>query len=377
MSYKYLYIDDIQADGKEGSSETPNSLAKGLSKDGVDVIYKHVFEFESDNFIKDHLSEYDGLLLDLRLDEYKDKTTGKHSAYTATEFAQHIRTLVTKGSEDGGLDKDLPIVLFSTDDKLKQVYATDLSSHNLFDRYLTKKDTPDNASKKLSSLAEGYIEIMENKTNLEKLMGLENLIDLDSRIFSRFSEEPARIPAHEYAQVILKDLIYVTGPLINDDILAARLGIDKENSNPEDWSTLKEFFSESKYKGVFSNGWNRWWMFKINDLFESLSDTYLSYMDANEKVELFKEKLSLEGLIAAQPIKLNSSTRYTTICKAFGKPMDEIEGFRVYSSREPKQWQEYEYASLEAFATGKFEEKNIKVHIDDKARLHDAIKELG
>ncbi len=377
MSYKYLYIDDIQADGKEGSSETPNSLAKGLSKDGVEIIYKHVFEFESDNFIKDHLSEYDGLLLDLRLDEYKDESTGKHSAYTATEFAQHIRTLVTKGSADGGLDKDLPIVLFSTDDKLKQVYATDLSSHNLFDRYLTKKDTPDNASKKLYALAEGYLQITEDKTNLEQLMGLENLIDLDSRIFSRFSEEPERIPTHEYAQVILKDLIYVTGPLINDDILAARLGIDKEKSDPADWTKLKELFTEAKYKGIFSNGWNRWWMFKINDIVEKMSDTYLSYMDANEKVELFKKEFSLEGLVAAQPITLNNSTRYTTVCKAYNKPQDEIEGFRVYSSREPKQWQEYEYASLHAFATGKTDEKNIKVHIDDRDRLHAAIAELG
>ncbi len=375
MLYKYLYIDDIQADGEEGSSETPNSLAHGLSKDGIEVIYKHVFEFESANFIKNHLEEYDGLLLDLRLDEYKD-SDGKHSAYTATEFAQHIRTLVTKGREDGGINKDLPIILFSTDEKLKKVYATDLSSHNLFDRYLTKKNTPDDASKKLFSLAKGYSEIMNNKTNFPKLLGLTDMINVDSRIFSRFSEEPERIPVHEYAQVILKDLIYVPGPLINDDILASRLGIDIEYSDPDDWTKLKEFFKKAKYNGVFSDSWDRWWMFLINEIFEKISGSYLSYLDANEKVAMFKEKLSLKGLKAAEPIKLNYSTRYTTVCKAFNKPLDEIEGFRVYSSREPKQWQEYEYASLEAFATGKTEEKNIKVHIDDRDRLLVSLSKL-
>ena len=375
MLYRYLYIDDLLADSSEESSEAPKSLASGLSKDGIEVIYKHVFDFDSEDFIINHLSEYDGLLLDLRLDEYKDKD-GKHSKFTATEFAQHIRTLVTKGKEDGGIDKDLPIVLFSTDDKLKQVYATDLSSHNLFDRYVTKFKTPEDASKKLFSLTKGYEEISLNKTNLEVLLGIETLTDLDSRIFARFSQNPEQIPVHEYAQVILKDLIYITGPLINEDILAARLGVDKEKSSIEDWNKLKEMFSDSKYNGAFCDGWDRWWMFQINNIFETLMNTYLSYLDANEKIELFKEKFSLVGLIAAERIKLNNSKRYTTICKAFEKPLDEIEGFRIYTSREPKQWQEYEYASLEAFATGKVDEKKIKVHIDDKNRLIEALEEL-
>ena len=371
MQYKYLYIDDIKADNTENSIDTPISLARGLSVDGIDIEYKHVFEFENDNFIRQNLSNYDGLLLDLRLDEYKDDN-GKHSEFTATEFAQHIRTLVTKQE----LEKDLPIVLFSTDEKLQQVYATDLSSHNLFDRYLTKVNTPDNASKKLYSLAKGYIEIEELKTDLKKLMGLENLFDLDSRIFSRFSENSERIPAHEYAQVILKDLIYVTGTLINDDILAARLGIDKDKTSSNDWNSVKELFNEARYSGVFSDGWNRWWMFEINNVFEMLFGTYLSHLDANEKVNLLKEKLSLTELIVAKPIKLNTSTRYTTICKAYEKPLDEMEGFRVYSSKEPKQWQEYEYASLEAFATTKVNEKNIKVHVDDRDRLIEALEDL-
>jgi len=386
VQYKYLYIDDIRADETEQSIDTPKSLARGLSVDGIEIEYRHVFEFENDNFIKLNLSNYDGLLLDLRLDEYKD-ANGKHSEFTATEFAQHIRTLVTKKE----LEKDLPIVLFSTDDKLQQVYATDLSSHNLFDRYLTKVDTPDNASKKLYSLAKGYKTIdnlklsyllddgqfdMDNfkQTYIPRLINLENLFDLDSRVFSRFSENGERIPAHEYAQVILKDLIYVTGSLINEDILAARLGIDKNNSN--DWEKVKEFFEPSKYKGVFSDGWNRWWMFEIDNLFESTTGTYLSYLDASQRVEVLNEKLGLSELVVAEPITLNTSTRYTTICKAFERPLDEMEGFRVYSSKEPKQWQEYEYASLEAFAVGKVDEKKIKVHVDDRDRLLEALEEL-
>lgn len=370
MSYKYLYVDDIRADGQEESSETPNSLAAGLSKDGIEVIYKHVFEFESNNFIKDNLSNYDGVLLDLRLDEYKDNE-GKHSNFTATEFSQHIRTLVTKKE----LTKDLPIVLFSTDEKMRQVYSTDLSSHNLFDRYLTKKNTPENASEKLFSLAAGYTEISKSQKDIAKLIGLENLSNIDSRIFSRFSENKEKVPPHEFAQVILKDLIYVTGPLINEDILSARLGINKSNSS--EWQEVKKLFEPAKYKGVFSGGWNRWWMFEVNNLFETYSGTYLSHLNAPQRVEVLQKSISSPKLTAAEPIKLNTSSRYTTICKAYERPLDEMEGFRVYSSTEPKQWQEYEYTSLEAFATREVDIKGIKVHIDDKERLLEALEGLN
>lgn len=107
-----------------------------------------------------------------------------------------------------------------------------------------------------------------------------------------------------------------------------------------------------------------------------LTGTYLSHLDAPQRVEVLKDKLHLSELTVAEPIKLNTSTRYTTICKAYERPLDEMEGFRVYSSKEPKQWQEYEYASLEAFAVGKVDEKKIKVHVDDRDRLIEALEEL-
>ena len=358
MQYKYLYIDDE-------SNETVKSYQDSLSNDDLIIEYVQIGEINKEYLIK-KIQDIDGILLDLRTDEVPSVETGKTSEFTGAVWGQHIRDLVTIKE----LNKDIPIVLFSTDKKLRDTYFRDMTSNNIFDRFLTKDNTPDNAIQKLISLAKGYQKIQMDK-NFNNLLKI-NILNLDSRIFSRFIRGN-NIPTHEYAQMILKDLIYAKGVLINEKYLASRLGIDKENS--EDWEKLKEIFKDAKYNGVFSDGWDRWWMFKVDDIFENISDTYLSYLDAKERVAILKEKLNLETLVVALPIESedgsvkNHSYRYWTVCKALKRPMDASEGFRVYTRQEPKPWQEYEYVSLQALLDEKsLKEKDIKVHSLDKKK---------
>jgi len=351
--YKYLYIDDEKI---TKTNKTIYSYINKLSNDSLFIEYKHVDEINSKDFFINHLNEYSGILMDLRTDELSEL-----SNFTGSVWGQHIRDIVTSGQ----VDIDIPIVLFSTDDNLRKTYFKDMTSNNIFDRFLTKDKIPDNAIDKLISLAHGYKQIMKTKdfNNLLKI----DISNLDERMFSRFHGSSVDIPTHEYAQMILKDLIYAKGVLINEKYLASRLGIDKDNS--EDWEELKKRFEEAKYKGVFSDGWDRWWMFKVDDVFEKISDTYLSYLDAKERVAILKEMLNLENLNFFQPIEENYSYDYWTVCKALAKPLDPMEGFRVYSTSEPKSWQEYEYVSLFALLnTQTLKDKDIKVHPLDKEK---------
>lgn len=361
MNFKYLYIDDA-------SDATTKALAEKLSSKNLSVDYKHVSVFQGFNPSKtiELANKYDGLILDLRLD--KEVVDGKSFPFTATEFAQHIRTLVTKGE----LKKDVPIVVFSTEGNLKEIYFRDMTSNNLFDRFITKHPIPSTASEKLFSLANGYKAIAEN-ADLNALLEFD-IERLDERIFSRFTEGE-RIPPHEYAQVILKDIIYTKGVLIDEQYLAARLGIDIETS--KDWGEIKKIFANAKYKGIFSDGWSRWWMCIVDEIFEELSSTYLSYLDAKEKVEVFK-KMGIEKLNYPAPIEHNHSYRYWAVCKALKKPIDPMEGFRVYTRSEPKPWQEYEYISLEALLhPHKLKEHNIKPHPSERERIKLAIDDIG
>jgi len=361
--YRYLYIDDE-------SNETVKSYQDSLSNDELTIEYIHIGKVNKEYLIQ-NLKNVDGILLDLRTDELPNDETGKTSEFTGAVWGQHIRDLVTIKE----LDKDIPIVLFSTDKKLRDTYFRDMTSNNIFDRFLTKDNTPQNAIKKLISLAKGYQKI-SNEKNFNDLLEIDT-INLDSRIFSRFIKSDGNpnedIPTHEYAQMILKDLIYAKGVFINEKYLASRLGIDKDNS--KNWEDIKKRFEEAKYKGVFSDGWDRWWMFKVDDIFEEISDTYLSYLDAKEKVAILKEKLELESLVFPLPIESkdgsvkNHSYRYWTVCKALKRPMDASEGFRVYTRQEPKPWQEYEYVSLQALLDEELLlEKDIKIHSLDKEK---------
>lgn len=362
---KYLYIDD-DSEGKV------SSYVESLSNDKLTITYKGVQSLNKKYFI-DELKNYDGILLDLRTDQEPDENH-KISDFTGAEWGQHIRVLSTNGD----LEHDLPIVLFSTDSNLSDTYFSDLTSNNIFDRFLSKDKTPPKAIKKLISLGKGYKEITKNK-DFSHLLGIK-IENLDPRIFSRFLDEDAKakakIPIHEYAQMILKDLIYAKGVLINENYLASRLGIDIEYS--PDWDKVKDHFSDAKYTGVFSDGWNRWWMYKVDDIFEELSSTYLSYVDSKEKVSLIKSKIdNVKELNFPEPIETkngqvkNSSYRYWTICKALNKPLDPKEGFKVYTRQEPKPWQEYEYVSLPAILdVESLMDKNIKVHPIDKDKFN-------
>lgn len=355
----YLYIDD-------DSEAKVSAYMESLSNDELKITYKGVQTVNKKYFI-DELKNYDGVLLDLRTDQEPDDDDNT-SDFTGAEWGQHIRVLSTNCD----LDHDLPIVLFSTDSKLRDTYFSDLTSNNIFDRFLTKDKTPINATQKLTSLAKGYKVITANN-DFNTLLNI-NIKDLDERIFSRFLDVEAqgRIPVHEYAQMILKDLIYAKGTLINEKYLASRLGIDTDSST--DWGKIKTYFNDAKYTGVFSDGWDRWWMYKVDNIFEALSKTYLSYLDAKEKVNIFKDKLpDIANINYPEPIETkdgtikNRSYRYWTMCKALKKPMDAKEGFRVYTRQEPKPWQEYEYVSLPALLdVDSLSDKDIRVHPLDK-----------
>lgn len=351
---KYLYIDDEKDKAK--------AYIESLQKAGELEIDFQQAQTLKKAFLLKNLKNYHGVLLDLRTDQERDENNNI-SDFSGAEWGQHLRVLSTNGE----LENDVPIVLFSTDAKLQQTYFRDLTSNNIFDRFLSKDKTPPNALKKLISLAEGYKQISKEK-NFSNLLQID-ITKLDPRIFSRF-EGGENIPVHEYAQMILKDLIYPKGVLINEDYLAARLGIDKNISS--DWNKVKEIFDVAKYKGVFSDGWDRWWMFVVDMVFNQISETYLNYLDAKERVAILKEKLKLENLSYADPINKNESYDYWTVCKALGKPLDSHEAFKVYTRSEPKPWQEYEYISLHALLeeVPAIKDKNITVHPMDKEKYN-------
>ena len=87
MTYKYLYIDDEEKNVRE-------PFAQQLSDQNIQVDTKHVSEIELSDTkeIIRLIKYYDGLLLDLRLDQVASEDEKKIKVpFTATVYAQHIQ----------------------------------------------------------------------------------------------------------------------------------------------------------------------------------------------------------------------------------------------------------------------------------------------
>ncbi len=219
---RYLYIDDE-------NEKTEQSILNGFNDPGIiDAIRFPLGDFKEFGLLKGELlrlcesNEFDGIIIDLRLDgEGQDRTL-----FNATAITSELRSVAARKEI-----KSFPIVVCSSYDKMLKTYDADRTSHDLFD-YKIYKANPDRdwikTCNKLKSLAEGYNQIQSQKVKLENILGIANITSLDNRIIDLlYGLEDV---TYNYVYFVLKELFHQTNPLINERILAARLGVDLANT---------------------------------------------------------------------------------------------------------------------------------------------------
>ena len=306
---------------------------------------------------------FGGLMFDLCLDGAGENSMN----FKAPALAQHIRTKAA----DGVLPQ-CPIVLCSTKANLESFNNKDRASHDLFDYSFNKsgghfvKDAI-----RLKELAEGYDMMNRRGENVEDILG-RKVDGIDERVIAYLQED--NLSSFDIAQFVIKDLLQMPGILIDEDTLAARMGVDMEASG-ESWKALREILDrELLYCGIFANGWKRYWADLASDFFMNLSvGNPYQIMRASERVETLR-KTGVDGLAPAKPIQYNQSTFFDTICQYYRKPMDSIEGIPKEDTVKIRAWQEHRYVSFFAMATGNCPEKSVcvegqKKYADIKERL--------
>ena len=344
MPINYLYLDD------ESQQQVRPTIDMLMRKDpSLKIHYGFPEEFSLQ--IKSIKKQaFDGLILDLRLDQLSNEEKQK-AGYGAYSLAQELRVRAT----DGRIN-DIPIMLCSSELNIQKSYTKENTSHDLFDDLYLKDDFADYSAliaKKLVSLAVGYKNITEvtggKAKNFHKVLGLtdEEANNLDPRIFSRFGESTSKLPTHLYAMFILKELIKVPGPLLDDAFIGARLGVNITGS--PDWDKLKLKLRGLAYSGPFCDAWPRWWWFKMDNWWNSLSGCpgKLRNLPAAKRVDFLKKSTRLMGLQAAVPISENYNDSYWTICSALKRPLNPLDGF-IIAGDDPTSWQEKQYISLKA-----------------------------
>lgn len=372
MATKYLYIDD-------DTTESLESYAHAVRGDTaeIEIEVRRPRDFDNNvELILEILNEYDGIILDWRLDIVPDET-GKYFLFRAGTLAQEIRTRQTERKI-----RELPIVLWSTYQKLAGSFFGDSTSQDLFDARHDKDKVIDDAAfvrLQLLSLAEGYKNIatfLDSKGVLSTgVLALEedeyNL--LPSRFTAHFTQNNYR-PIHEHARFILQGLIYLPGLLVNEKLLAARLGVDIKDSS--DWPALLERIQNTKYGGPFHDAWERWWAHLVErKWWRGLTKEMpaLSALGASARVERLRQLTGLTNLAAAKPIKKFYGDRFQTLCQYYQRPLDPVDGV-IISEPDPAPWQERRYISIDAALERKGAKEGLRPHPTEVERIKEIKK---
>lgn len=343
MAYKIFYIDDLETESRKKDLENLGYVVKLY--DPTSNLNDLFIEIETDT---------DAVVLDYRL------TKGANNAcFDAPTIAQTLRT---KHKDD---NKGIPLILMSNEIIKVNEFDKDFTSQDLFDFVLTKEDFTrgmENFKYKLNSFIIAYQKI-KTENNLMKILGLEDgEIVLHSRFISVFDK--AGNNQLKVSSLIYDNLISAIGLTIGEDVLSARLGVSKTS---EDWPKLLDSLKNTTYKGIFSDTKDRWWMDKVTFWWkEKISDTVpIRRLDAEERVELIKEKLEIKNLIAVIKTKYSESSNFWTICKYSKQPLDPFDGVELLKDYLP--WQEKEYLSIDTALLNKEQYKNLISNIDKKA----------
>lgn len=339
MTRKYLYIDDDQL-------VNSRAKVKGFNKENLIVnAQQHKGSWEAQlKYIQDSIHEIDGLILDLGLCDLPNDENIR-ADFRGTSLAQEIRTRQKEGKLSS-----FPIILFTANDN--RTVLLDATGVDLFDMCIDKETCDerfDEISSKLHALAEGYKIIADN--NHPASDNLKNILCTDiENIDVRFVAELNNLinnPTHTIANFIITELLEHPGLLINAETLAARLGVDIAKSN--DWIQLLRQLDFAKYQGVFSEGWERWWMWSIEKWWSAnMSHDSLRSMSASQRVELLKERYRLTGLVAAKRLKRAQSDTFWTVCQGYKLPLDSIDGLLIDGQDKLYPWQEPKYVSIDA-----------------------------
>ncbi|NBB29941.1 hypothetical protein [Cellulophaga sp. BC115SP] len=358
MKVKYYYVDD---DPLNITQETAKGLSIYPDKLEIEAFQHHVWN-EQVSFLIDNQAEFNGLLLDWKLK--KTNQNNEEADYNVEALAQQLRAAIIETK----FKKDFPIILCSADSRFDELYTKDVTGHDLFDLVVKKDDFNDKVNEIISKfvdLAQGY-QIIAEDMSVQNLFKIEELNYIDYRVLDYMNNLKSK-SVHEIARFILTKIINVPCFLINEYLLVSRLGIDiQDKESKESWNHLKdEYLIDSKYNGVFSNGWERWWMPKVLNFWHHNFETSLGSVTASEKITMLNEKFGL-SLKSAKIMEMAQSEQFWTVCKETNLPL-AIEDGILYSSNdfENVPWQEDEYYSIWAVLEG----GAIQIHPLERERV--------
>lgn len=371
VSVTYILIDDEAQSSApaETYSEELNSASDGRLQI---ITYRPGSLRDVLKYIAD--AKPHGLLLDIAL--INATSEGVPLPYDGVALAQQIRTLQTRGLRQSAESlPEFPIIRLSKTDIISEYIGGDTTSEDLFDEKVDKSeiiDNPASVAKRAISLAIDYPRLCayarSDQTD-EEVAGLlgcpvDFLSRVDARALVGFRRPGA--PAHALSRYVATALLIRPGPLVDETLLAVRLGIDPSRS--EDWSALRAGLGRAIYRGVFAEGYERWWMPLFLDWWaEDIDADRPPYrLNATERVELIINKTKLRSLAPFPEDADSPGVKFWHRCVRSGRPIDPAFGFPLMPVWGQEAWQDVDYLCLEE---ARRDSRNPRLRPAERSRL--------
>jgi len=308
---KYLFVDDAIGDGGDA-----DQYRKMLTK--ADVLDVELIRPDRDRLLVPDadLGEVDGFILDINLSD-QVAADGKRFMGTGAGLAQDLRLLQSLGANNGG-QRPRPIVRLCAAQVFQAYLEGDNSTVDIFDLGFSKETIGDHAAiarTKLVALPAFYADVANcDSTSAAKLLGLseDEYAALHSKFRGELGTELDR-KTHEAASFILRELINAPGLLIEESVLAVRLGIDVEKS--PGWEAVRKHFEKAQYRGTGGAAFVRWWNPFLSSTWADLHPTPLFRLTAAQRVEIL-EDIGFHEIVALTPDARSPGEKPWTISRS-------------------------------------------------------------
>lgn len=289
----------------------------------------------------------DGVLVDVDLSDIP----GEHGS--GPGLAQDIRV-----NQENGRIASFPLVRFSSRAKVLENIGGDSSSDDLFDLKIYKELAARNiphVRSKLVGCSEVYREVSETSSLApEQLAGFLDLSveTLESWTHPEFiaRANSARSDRPHVAAGLIMRFLTQPGPLINEDLLAVRLGVNRAS---EGWVALRDGLDSVKYSGKGRDYFDLWWARGLEDWWLDCegAETPLSSMTIEQRTQELAVKHP--GLVPLTMPPESWGTRPWRLCTLSLEeedpsivPVDPAFGVRMASRGNLPPWVDPSYAAL-------------------------------
>lgn len=320
---KGIYVDD-----------QPNEagiISQRLTSDGVSI---DVLEPSEDLLsLASTIAEArpDFVLLDYRLDQFAISGSNTSVGYRAAPLAQQLRDRT-----DEATTTEFPIVLISSEDKIRKLFRPEKTAHDLFDWKLikTKVGAAEGSPSVIRGLSQGYAHLRRLDGDFRHLsiFGLTEDVDflVDHQELMNALEQAEY--AHVVARYLLTFVIKRQGLLLDRRNLHARLGI---SSTSNGIAEIEALFDAEKYQGVFAECRDLWWTELFETRFREYFNVATNMLSASERAARLGEKVGSKVTCAADTWDDSENFHPSFACSCCGEPTALNHSVACFDSRLP------------------------------------------